>query len=506
MLLTDARPAAPSAASPAAGRARWHRAALLDPLLLGTAAALVAAWHVGVPAIWRDEAASITAAERSWPALAATVAHVDVVHAAYYGLLHLWFAVLGYSPVTLRLPSVLAVGGAAAVVTVLGRRLASRRAGLAAGAASAVLPSLVWAGGEGRSYALSALLAALATLALVHALTPHRRRGISVLCWLAHAALLALTATVFLDGLLLAAAHAVTAALLLRRWGRLAGVASGALAALAVAPLLRLAALQTAQVDWISADAPASPWRQVAVEQWFRSNAVAATVLAILVVGVLTAVLRRRLPRRAVVVAVPWAVLPPAALLAAGLMHAPLYWPRYVTFTAPAVALLIGIAAAALPRLGTAAAVALLAVVAVPQIAADRQPGAKAHSELALAARLVEAERTPSDGPSGIVFGQYHAIPGMTTRIDAIAYPQAFRGLADVRALTPLTDSAALFGADRSPAAAVPRMHRLTTVWFLLDPQAEPTTPVPVAAMRAIGLRETGRFETAGSVLLRFGR
>jgi mannosyltransferase len=204
--------------------------------------------------------------------------------------------------------------------------------------------------------------------------------------------------------------------------------------------------------------------------------------------------------------AVPWAVLPPAALLAVGLVHSPVYWPRYVTFTAPAVALLVGVAAAALPRLGTALAVVLLAAVAVPPIVADRQPRAKSDSELALAARLVVAERAPSDGPAGIVFGQYHAIPGVTTRIDAIAYPDAFGGLADLRALTPLAESTVLFGADRSPEAAVPEMRGLRTVWFLLDPGAEPATAVPVAAMRAIGLHQTGRFETSGSVLLRFGR
>ena len=61
------------------------------------------------------------------------MAHVDAVHALSYAGLHLWFAVLPYSPLTLRLPSVAAAGVGAVLVAVLGTRLAGRRAGLASG-------------------------------------------------------------------------------------------------------------------------------------------------------------------------------------------------------------------------------------------------------------------------------------------------------------------------------------------------------------------------------------
>jgi mannosyltransferase len=259
-------------------------------------------------------------------------------------------------------------------------------------------------------------------------------------------------------------------------------------------------------VAWIAGTAPPSPWHQLVVEPWFRSDRVAQAVLALLVLGGIAAAARRRLPRRALAVAVPWALLPTAGLLAAGLVTVPLYWPRYVTFTAPAVALLAGLAVAGLPRLLGAVAVLLVAVLAVPQVVADRLPRAKDHSEMGLAAALVGAERRPSDGPSGIVFGQYDAIPGVTTRIEAIAYPGDFRGLADVRAVRPLADSTALFGSDISPTAAVARMRRLTTVWFLLDLDAAPRTVVPAGAMRAAGFEQTGGFRTPGSVLLRWSR
>lgn len=494
----DVRQGGPGASRTSRGR--------LDPLLTGLAAALVAGVDVTVPALWRDEAASVTAALRSWSALAGTVAHVDVVHAGYYALLHVWFAVVGYSPLTLRLPSVVAVGGTAAVLTVLGSRLAGRRAGLAAGIAAAVLPSLVWAGGEGRSYAGTALVASAAALALVHALAPHRDRRAAACAWVGHAALLALGSALFLDAVLLVPAHLLTALLLGRGRRRGAALASCAAAVVAVAPLIVLASRQTAQVGWIPHYAPASPWHQLAVEQWFRSDAAAIAAAVVLGVGALASVLRRRTNGAALAVALPWALLPPAVLLAAGLVRAPLYWPRYVLFSAPAVALLIGLAVAALPRLLAVAALTVLAVAAAPQIVADRQPRAKAQSELGLAAALVGHERRATDGAAGIVFGDYDDIAGLTTRISAIAYPQAYRGLADLRLRTPLDRSTSLFGANASAAAGVPRTAPLRTVWILLDADASPQTRVPAAVMRALGFHETGRFTTPGSVLLRWSR
>ncbi|MDH2445484.1 hypothetical protein QDR37_16175 [Amnibacterium sp. CER49] len=473
-----------------------------DALWAGLAGTLVAGWHVEVPALWRDEAASVAAATRTWAAFGGMIQHVDVVHAVYYAALHVWFLAVGYTPLTLRLPSVLAAGGTAAVVALLGARLGGRVAGVVAGLVAAVLPSLVWAGGEGRSYALTALLAAATVLALLHALGPHRSRATALLAWTGHAALLALTAALFLDALLLGGATAVAAALLGRGRQRAAGAVAAVVAAIAVLPLARLAAAQTGQVAWIR---PAT-WHDVAVTQWFRSDAVAWTVLAVVVVGAVAAVLRHAVPAPALAVALPWALLPPAALLAAGLVHAPMYWPRYVTFTAPAIALLVGLAAAALPRLLPAVAVLAIAVTALPQVVADRQPRAKAGSELQLAARLVATERRPGDGPSGIVYGQYHHIPGVTTRIEEIAYPLPFRGLTDLTARGPLAESTALFGADTTTTAAVPRLRGLRTVWFLLDLDSEPKTVVPVAAMRVLGLRQTGTFRTSGSMLLRFSR
>ena len=491
------------------GRASVHRrsaapALIAAPVLIGLLAAAVAGWNVLVPGIWRDEAASITAAQRDWAAFAGLVAHIDAVHALYYALLHLWFDAVGYSPLSFRLPSVVAAGIGAALVTVLGTRLAGRRAGLASGLVAAVLPTLVWAGGEGRSYAWTAALATGATLALLHALGPHGSRRRWATAWIGYSALLALGTVLFVDALLLAAAHLV-AVLLIGGRKRLEGGIAITAAVAAASPLAVLALRQSGQVAWISRYSAPTGW-ELPAQQWFRSDAVAIGAASVLTAGVIAWVVRRRVPRRALAVALPWALLPPLVLVAIGLVHAPVYWPRYVTFTAPAVALLVGVAAASLPRLLTAIAVAVVAALAVPQIAADRAPDAKFDPGIRAGAALLGRERSAADGPAGILYAAYLDVPHATTRLDAIAYPAAFRGLEDLRAVVPLDRSTELFGTDRSLAAAASRAGDLRTVWVLLSTPTSPTVEAPVAQLEALGLRQTARFTTADTVLLRFSR
>ena len=473
----------------------------LGPLLVGGLAAAVAGWHVQVPGIWRDEAASITAAQRDWPAFAALIAHVDVVHALYYALLHLWFDVVGFSPLSLRLPSVMAVGVGAALLTVLGTRLAGRRAGITAGIVAAVLPTLVWAGGEGRSYAWTATLATGTTLALLHALEPHASRARSVSAWIGYAALLALGTVLFVDAVLLAVAHLAAALLIGRGRQRLAAVLAIVAACVCAGPFVVEAARQSGQIRWISVYGAPTGW-ELPAQQWFRSDPVAIGAAALLATGLVVGILRRRLAGRALAIALPWAILPPVVLLAVGLVHAPVYWPRYVTFTVPAVALLIGVAAATLPRPPAAVGVLAIAALAVPQIAADRAPSAKADPGMRDGAALVGRERSSTDGASGIIYAPYRRAIDLTTRIDAIAYPAPFRGLIDLRAVVPLERSTELFGTDRSPAAAAARAGSLRTVWVLLSTTAD----APVAQLEAQGLHPTGRFTTTDTVLLRFTR
>ena len=107
-------------------------------------------FEIGVPQLWRDELASWSAASRTLPQLWAMLHNIDAVLGIYYFGLHLWMAVFGDSATAMRVPSVIAMAGAAAVVGLIGRRLGGGVAGLASGLIFAADPERVplCAGGE----------------------------------------------------------------------------------------------------------------------------------------------------------------------------------------------------------------------------------------------------------------------------------------------------------------------------------------------------------------------
>jgi mannosyltransferase len=127
-------------------------------------------YQINVPILWRDELATWSAASRTLPQLWAMVHNVDAVLGLYYLGLHLWMAVFGDSAAAMRLPSALAMTGAAAVVALTGKRLGGIRAGLIGGLIFAVVPSVSRYAQEARPYAFATLFAALATLLLLRAM------------------------------------------------------------------------------------------------------------------------------------------------------------------------------------------------------------------------------------------------------------------------------------------------------------------------------------------------
>jgi mannosyltransferase len=149
------------------------RRAAVSSLVWAVPAVVTAAlglYQIGVPMLWRDELATWSATSRSLPQLYAMLHHTDAVLGVYYFGLHLWMNVFGDSATAMRLPSVIAMTGAAAVVALTGKRLAGAGAGLAGGLVFAVIPSASRYAQEARPYAFAAFFAALATLLLLRAL------------------------------------------------------------------------------------------------------------------------------------------------------------------------------------------------------------------------------------------------------------------------------------------------------------------------------------------------
>ena len=175
-------------------------------IIVGAGAMLASFAGSWIPSLWGDETVSIMSAERSLPSLFSALGHIDAVHGGYYLFLHGWIGLFGTSELSVRLPSAIAVGFAAAGTVILGNLLLSRRIGIIAGVVLALLPRVTYIGMEARSFALSMAIAVWLTILFVRLLV---RRTVSRLAWLAYAIAFSLAVYLFLYLSLLAVVHGV---------------------------------------------------------------------------------------------------------------------------------------------------------------------------------------------------------------------------------------------------------------------------------------------------------
>jgi mannosyltransferase len=384
---------------------------------VGLIMALAGSW---IPQFWTDERATLRASRLSWGALWDFVQHRDAVHGVYYAFMHPWLGLFGSSPLVARLPSAVAVALAVAGVTAIGCRLTGNAAGISSGLVLALLPVTSHYGMEARSYAFTCALVTWAMYCLLRACEP----GASRRWWVGYGVLMLAAAAVFIYALLVGLAHVVT--LLLARRPVAAPIIALVWVALVVSPLVRFASHQEGQVAWISRvrtsniiDSPLS-WT-VAIPQPFSASSgtrlllhTAAVALCLLLwVLVVKTVLQAERPDRpdqpsrplnVVTIAGPWLVLPALILILISLVH-PTFAERYVFFSAPAFALLVGHQLARLPRRGLIGVVAVMVLLALPLWIADRTPLSKSGRQVTKApARqrlsLITADRPIDRGSS----------------------------------------------------------------------------------------------------------
>ena len=468
------------------------RLAPVGLFLFGCGVSVFGSWR---PSLWTDEAATISAAERSLPQLAAMAGTIDAVHATYYAFMHGWLAVFPATELWLRLPSGLAVGLTTMGVWLLATKI-SERPGVATLAALvfALLPRTTWMGAEARPYAFSALLAVASTLLLVLLVSTARADAAPVpsgplLLLYGVATALAIAVNIYLA--LILVAHGVTLLLdrgnpwrLRRRW-----LAAALLAVAAASPVVWLATQQTGQLG--GGDFGLGRWAQnVVVNQWFLGEtptvgAGPATTASLpfpasawkptavglaLVCWVVIAggVLRGR-AAPLLRWALPWVVVPTLVIGLYSLGVHDVYNPRYFSYATPAVALLIGHGLAELGRRWAGVAVAvLLVLLAVPVYASQRTVYAKSSTDWSGVAAFVAAHRGPGQG---VYFSPRYPISGplvgQTARGVRVAYPAAFDGLLDITLLrTPVQDHN-LSGTSRLLADSTEQLGRVSTVWVV---------------------------------------
>jgi mannosyltransferase len=312
------------------------------------------------------------------------LSHVDAVHGFYYVLMHGWVAV-GNSPAVLRIPSVLAMIVAVALVAIIARRLTgSGWVALFAGLIMAFTPVITFYAQTARSYALVMATVLAATLTLLHALrgeTTGASAASLARRWIGYGALVAVGGYLNEMALLMLAAHGATVLLarygsrVLRHW-----FIAGAVGALLVTPLMLVSAREASAIGWIP---PPHLWMlKVLFHDYFGPANLAAVILFCCAVAAVLPPIRRatataqsRPPGPAPAssaaqaseaaeavdrndetalpwwrtggvslpsVAAPLLVLPAGLLLLESLIGRPLYVDRYVLYGEAGAALLAG--------------------------------------------------------------------------------------------------------------------------------------------------------------------
>jgi mannosyltransferase len=269
---------------------------------------------------------------------------------------------------------------------------------------------------------------------------------------------------------LLVLVHAVVVPVVTRSRAAIAGWAvSSAAAVLALTPFLLFCRTQIAQVRWIS---PVRPVSLVEiVQQQYFDHSVAFAVLAGMV---LLAPLATRRPwkdgsRQLAAIGVAWIGLPTMALLLYSLVQQPIYYPRYLCFTSPAMALLLSVCIVSLVRSREriAAVVAVFAVAATPNyLVVQRGPYAKEGMDFSQVADVITAHASPGD--CLILDNTTTWRPGPIRPLTA-ARPAAYQKLVDPGRGLPAAQRNRLWDAHLAIWGVADRVRHCTVLWTVSE-------------------------------------
>ena len=437
-------------------------------------------WGITGASYWRDEAATISAAQRPLGNLLRTLGNIDAVHGAYYLFIWVTVQVGGSGELVTRLPSAVAMACAAVAVVAIGRRLISPWAGLASGLVFAILPEVSLYGQDARPYAIVVALAALASYLLVRVMDarPDARNR-----WLIGYALsLAALGIVDIFGLLLLTGHAVTVGLrCLRETGTarpdrpgaaapgraervrdarslaLGWLAAAVAGCLLTSPVLALGYVQRGTLSWLTPpNFAAITGLHDLVGPVVMSVAVILVIAAGLVVSALLGRgrLRANWPGSLPALCLPWLILPPAILLVASVIT-PVYTLRYVLLCIPAIALLAGAGLASLGWVAGPAALVVIALLGVPMQLQVRASNGHVDN-VRRADRIVANNMRPGD-----------AVLEYKAENFAQAYPYGIRQLIPIAQAESPIQSATLVGTFLPDPVVRQRLTHVSRVWVV---------------------------------------
>jgi mannosyltransferase len=247
----------------------------------------------------------------------------------------------------------------------------------------------------------------------------------------------------------------------------------------ALAPFLAAVAGQAHQIRWV----PSIGHRtieDVVVQQYFERSPPFAVLSALVVAAAILLWFNRSVhlaqgDRRLLTIAVAWLVIPTALIVIWSALAHPVYAPRYLAFTAPAMALILGVCTAAVARKPWAAAalVGLFAVAAAPNyVRAQRNPYAKYGMDYSQVADLITAKAAPGD--CLLVNDTVTFMPAPMRPLMA-ARPDAYRKLIDLTLWQRATDRNDVFDTNLIPEVVAKPLSHCGVVWIIT--QADDSMP-----------------------------
>jgi mannosyltransferase len=447
---------------------RW-----LDPWAIAVLAAAISLAWASRPSLWFDEGATISAsASRTLPELWRLLGHIDAVHGLYYLLMHGWFTIFPPNEFWSRVPSSLAIGAAAAGVTVFTRQFSGRTTAVCAGAIFAILPRITWAGIEARSYAFAAAAAVWLTVLFVVAVRRNRPR-----LWLFYALAFMLSILLSINLILLVLVYAAMLPLLAAKKSRKSPViwwaASSAVGIGSMTPFMVFAHGQVWQVNWIF---PVS-WHyafDIVLRQYFDHSVPFAVLTAVLIVAAIVARLTGvRAPageiRSLLIISAAWIIIPTGIIVVYSAVDEPIYFPRYLILTAPAMAVVMAVCIVTIARKPwpIAGVVLLFAVAALPDyLFTQRWPYAKEGWDYSQVADVISAHATPGD--CLIVDNTVPWRPG-PIRALLSTRPAAFRSLIDVERGVYGPKVGSLWDGHVAVWLTTAKINKCATVWTITD-------------------------------------
>lgn len=279
------------------------------------------------------------------------------------------------------------------------KQFCPRTTAVCAGVVFAILPRATWAGVEARSYAFSAAAAVWLTVLLIASARRNR-----AWLWLFYALGLVLSVLLHVYEVLLVPAYAAVLPVITRRkaavmwWAITSGVAVAALT-----PFMLFAHGQRYQVAWIF---PLN-WHNVidVTQHQYFDNSVPFALLAAVVIATAAAlrITKGRRPagktRELLLICAAWMAIPTAVSLVYSALSEPMYYARYLFFTAPAMAVVLAVCIVTITTNPRAVAAMLIgfALAAFPNyLLSQRSPFAKEGWDYSQVADVVSAHASPA--------------------------------------------------------------------------------------------------------------